>query len=210
MKMNVAGQEINFDGNDSTSDSSAPTNALKAMKDIKFYFTINKKGEIGEVTGIDEVREKIADESAIENEMARASISNAFSEDNFKQNLSQTFDVYPDKPVKPGDSWTKKTAVNSNGLQMDMENTYTLAAVTGNTVALKVSSKLSSDSGTSSVAGVDMDISGSSEGTLNYDLPTGLPVSGNRNMKMDMLMKAQGQEIPMTMNINTQITGTKL
>ena len=199
-----SGVNIKFDSDKpvDTSDVMSGTvgKVLGALKGGQFTFTMNEKGEIGSVTGISEMMNRMM--SSVPNAGAMAgSMGNSFNEDNFKQNIQQAFGVYPSKPVKPGDTWTSTMSMNNAGMQMKIDNTYTLQSVTNNIADVKVDSKISGNSG----VGID----GTMKGDLKYDVPTGVPVDGDLDMSMNMNVPQSGQSAPMTMDIKMKITGKK-
>ncbi|MGN6212972.1 DUF6263 family protein [Parafilimonas sp.] len=206
MNLNVSGMSINYDS-DEPADSSDMVSAmlgkiLGAMKNGQFMFTINEKGEVGSVTGFEEMMQKVTNAASGAGPMAN--ISNAFSEDNFKQNIQQSFGGYPGKPVKPGDTWTAAVNTDAGGAQMTSENTYTLESVEGNTAIVKVDAKISSP-----VADSTATINGTSTGSIKYDIPSGLAIDGDMDTNLDMKINQGGQSMPMTTDIKMKITGKK-
>jgi len=214
MNMAANGMSMKYDSDSPSSDTTGPMGKMGAimgaMKGGQFGFTMNENGEIGQVTGINEMVQKmtgsmVGDQAAIANQ----AIGKTFNEQSFKQNMQQSFAMYPGKPVKPGDSWSKKLTMDNNGLPMSLDNTYTLQAVEGNTLKVKVESKITSAGSTVAAPGMSVDMTGDLKGLNTFDQATGLPLSGDDNMTINMKMKGQGQEIPMKMDMKITITGKK-
>ena len=217
MNMDAGGMQIKFDSDDPASlDSTNPMakvgQIFGAMKGGKFGFTMNEKGKVGNVTGIREMMEHAV--ASLNDPTAStaliAGLSKTFDENQFKQNLEQSFGIYPDKPVKAGDSWNKTMTMNNAGIIMKMDNTYTLESVDNNNANVKMSSKISSGSDSAKLMGMNMDMNGTMEGTMQFDIATGMPVKGLSTMQMNMKMKNQGMEMPMNMTFTMNITGKKL
>jgi hypothetical protein len=211
MNVNAGAVNINFDTDSAITDTTGPAammgKVFGAMKGGQFSFTMNEKGQVGEVRGMKEMMERIMEKENTPNgQMIMQNMGKAFDENNFKQNISQSFAVYPDKPVKPGESWTKTLSINSNGIPMRSENTYTLQSVDGDKANLKVTSKISSADSTTdnAVSG----LTGTMDGTSSYEISTGMLVSGDMDMKMNI--KTQQQPTPMAVNIKMTMTGKKL
>jgi uncharacterized protein DUF6263 len=209
MHMNSNGVNIDFDSDKQTDTSDVVSGTigkvLGALKGGQFGFTMNEKGKIGSVTGINDMMQRIMSSINMQNAGAMAAgMNSTFNEDNFKQNIQQPFGMYPDKPVKPGDTWTNTIDINNQGMQMKMDNTYTLESVSGNTANVKTDSKISSPGANS------MGITGTMTGNMKFDIPTGLPVDGNLDMNMRMTMNTGGQVVPMNTDINMKITGKKI
>lgn len=205
MNLNVGGMNINYDS-DEPADSGNMVSAmlgkvLGAMKNGQFAFTINEKGEVGSVTGFEEMMQKVT--SAAGGGRV-ANITNAFSEENFKQNLQQSFGGYPSKPVKTGDTWTNTVNTDAGGTQMTSENTYTLESVEGNTATVKVNSKISSPGADSAAS-----INGTTTGSIKYDIPSGIAIDGDTDTKLDMTINRNGESMPMSTDIKMKITGKK-
>lgn len=208
MSVNTGGVNINYDS-DKPVDTSDMVNStmgkiLGSMKGGQFTFIMNEKGDIGYVSGINEMVNRMTNATPDAGPMA-AGMSNAFNEENFKQNLKQAFGLYPGKPVKPGDSWTSTTSASNAGVEMQMNNVYTLESVIDNIANVKVNSKISSPQDSSA----KVTTSGTITGTVQYDIPSGVAVNGDLETNMNMNVNANGMSIPMTTDVKTKITGKK-
>lgn len=205
MKINAGNMNMDFDTDKQPDSSDATANAmgkvLGAMKGAEFKFTMNEKGQVGSVTGINEMIQRMVTSTGADGGAVAAGMAGAFNEDNFKQNLQQSFAVYPGKPVKAGDSWTSTMDMNNTGMQMKMDNVYQLESVSGGNANVKVNSKISSPSGAQGA------LSGTMTGTMKYDVETGVPIDGD--LKMDMNITAAPQSPPMTMEIKMKVKGKK-
>ena len=100
--------------------------------------------------------------------------------------------------------------INNAGIVLKMDNPYTLESVENNNANVKMSSKISSGSDSTQLMGMQMDIDGTMEGTMQFDIASGMPIKGQSNMQMNMKVKNQGVEIPMKMTFTMNITGKKL
>lgn len=215
MVMNANGMNMNFDSDVPVSDTATGPMAkvgkiFGALKGGQFTFTMNEKGEVGQVMGMHDMINKIvANMPATDSAMGAATLGQSFSEESFKQNIQQSFAMYPGKPVKVGDSWTKTLQMNNNGMPMTLNNTYTMQGVEGDKINVKVDSKITSNGG-GPMPGMQVDMTGELKGVNSFDKTTGMPVSGADNMKVDMKMKMQGQEIPMKMDMKMTISGQKI
>jgi hypothetical protein len=211
MNVNAGAVAINFDTDSVITDTTGPAammgKVFGAMKGGQFSFTMNEKGQVGEVRGMKEMMERIMEKENTPNgQMIMQSMGKAFDENNFKQNISQSFAVYPDNPVKPGESWTKTLNINSNGIPMRSENTYTLQSVDGDKANIKVAAKISSAD--SATVGAVSNLTGTMDGTSSYEISTGMLVSGDMDMKMNI--KTQQQPTPVAVDIKMTMTGKKL
>jgi hypothetical protein len=74
----------------------------------QFKFTLTPKGEVKDVTGVKEMVESMMNSIDIPEARKAAmqkQMESSFNEDQIKQGFEQGFSVFPDKPVKVGDSW---------------------------------------------------------------------------------------------------------
>jgi len=201
LSINVAGMNINYDSDkpEDTSDfiGSMMGKILGAMKGGQFTFTMNEKGEIGSVTGINELKDKMASSAAESGATGEEGISNVFNEESFKQNIQQAFGVYPGKPVKPGDAWTSVMTTNNANAKLKIDNVYTLESVSGNIAHVKVNSTISS------LDNSDSSSNGTMTGFMNYDIPTGVAVNGELDMKLN------DSATQLTSDVKMKITGRK-
>jgi hypothetical protein len=206
MTISAGGENINYDSDEpvDTSDAVNSTFAkiIGALIGSQFEFIMNANGKVGYVHGINEMVEKMKGQAPSE-DMA-SGMAGAFDEESFKQNLQQSFGLYPAKPVKPGDTWTGSTNTISNDIKLKMDNVYKLESVSGNIATVKVSSTISSPSSESITS-----MSGSYNGTVQFDIPTGIPTNGDIDMILNINVNAGGQTIPMATDVKMKITGKK-
>ncbi|HEV8286006.1 MAG TPA: DUF6263 family protein [Chitinophagaceae bacterium] len=213
MSMNAMGRTMHFDSEEIT-DTTGPMGIMAkifgAMKGSKFSFTVNDNGEIGEMSGVKAMQEKMLAGIGIPNTAeALEGLKNTIDDESLRENMQQAFAAYPGKPVKPGDSWTKALVQKTQGITIKLDNTYTLESVKGNDALIKLSSKLNSG-GPATVNNTEMNITGTSEGNIHYDLTTGMMTTGNIDMKMDMKVKTAQTEMPMIVNMKITTKGKKI
>lgn len=210
IEMNAMGQNMVVD-TDNTSDTSEAMNMMNKMfagiKGKQFSFTINDKGEVGAVNGMREIVESMVPADMPNREQALQQMSGSINEESFRQNIQQSFAVFPKNPVKVGESWNDTTTMTNQGMVMKSANNYTLESVENGNAVIKVNSVLSSDQ--SKINGMDVTVKGSNNGKYTYDMASGMVLDGNLKMLMDMEMSAQGQKVPMKIDSDIRITGKK-
>jgi len=203
ININTGGMNMDYDS-DKPLDTADVMNATLAktlgnIKGAQFVFTMNGRGEVGSVTGINEMLQRM---SAEDDNAMGSGIGNPFNEENFKQSMQATFGSYPDKPVKPGDSWTKTITTTNAGMLMKMESVYNLESYSGNIADVNVSSKISSTDTTQG-------FNGTMTGLMKYDIPTGMPVDGDLIMALNMNVNTGDQAMPINMDIKMKVTGKR-
>jgi len=180
MDMDAMGMTMHFD-TDMPDTGVGPVaimgKVFGAMKGTRFSFKLNDKGDVSEITGLQEMREKML--SGLPNSGEGAGgLDKAFDEESMKQNMQQAFQAYPGKPVKPGDSWTKTTTQKMQGMSVKSDNTYTLESVSGNDAVVKVVTKMTMDA-TNDVEGGKVTMTGAGDGKTHFDLATGMAKDGD-------------------------------
>jgi len=210
MDFNANGEAMQYDSDNPGIDSISPMGkmgaVLGALKGGQFSFTINENGEVGQVTGMKEMlQQKLPAAPGGQSD----GMAGVFTEDIFKNNLAQSFSVYPGKPVKEGDTWNKSTLVDITGSKARLDNTYTLETVEGGTAKIKMVSKISAD-GATPAQGVTISMSGDAKGTSAMDIATGITLNSENIMTVDAKANAQGQQSAMKAELKMTTTGKKL
>ncbi|HVK97014.1 MAG TPA: DUF6263 family protein [Flavisolibacter sp.] len=207
--MDGGGMKVQYDTDKPSQDTAGPmgmmTKMFGAMKGAKFSFTMNNEGKIGEVMGLKEMQQQMT--SGLPNEMPEEGM-NTFNQENFRQNIEQAFAVYPGKPVKVGDSWSKSMVINNQGMEIKSENTYTLDKVSGDVASIKVVSKLGS-ADSAQINNAQIKMAGTSNGTMNFNIPSGMIADGNLDMALEMSIKSGEMEMPMKMDMKMKMKGGK-
>jgi len=177
-----------------------------SMVGQSFKMTMSPKGEVLKVEGLKDLIESMTAGMDIpegQKEQMKQQMSQSFSEDQMKQTFSQGFSVFPDKPVKVGDSWKKNVSKTTSGIAMNQEVTYTVKEINANSVMLSLSGdiKSSKDESGATAAKIE-DMSGDLKGTMELDRTSGMVHAGN--MDMNMKVKAMGQNMDMKMKITIE------
>ena len=177
--------------------------ATKGIADKSLLLTV-KDNEVVDVKGLDSMTITNADPAA------RAMMEKMFTKESMNQTFGMMFNLYPDKPVKVGDSWEKENDIEMGMMKMKVKTTYTLTGVKNGIAELTMNGTLGSK-GTMNQQGtnIDMDMKGSQKGRINVKLETGYIDNGNYDMDITADMDAMGQKIPMTIKGKYSITGNK-
>lgn len=196
MKTNAPGMgEINYDSKDENTKD--PTDgALKDMIGKSFTITIAPNGDIVSMDGLSNIT---------------PSGASGLDENSMKQMMQTSFNFYPDKPVKPGDSWTKTSTMNMQIFTMSVDSKYTLKEIKGDLAIIDVNSNINMAPGNNpEMKDIKIELSGSQTGTMEVETASGQVLSSNIQQKITGKMNAQGQEMPVEMNSKISITGKKL
>jgi len=214
MNINAGGQSIHIDTDSSQPDTTTPsgmmTRIYSSLVGGQFSFTIDGQGKVGRVFGMQEMIQKMAQSINPNNpESLILNISKSIDENNFRQNIEQSFKIYPDHPVKPGDQWTGSLATVSSGLTIQFQNIYTLKSISiiDDIAHIAVNAKLSSGAD-SSHSGASQ-VTGEMNGETDCDIETGIPLKSRLDMQVNMVVGVKGQQIPVKMIISMDATGKK-
>lgn len=199
MAMNVAmpGRTMNIDSDktDTTikgeiNDPGQLMNAMfGALKGKSFTMKVDKEGKVLEVTGLNELAQALVSSMNLKAElrpMAQQAFSQQFNEQSVKDMFSQSFNIFPNKPVKAGDTWEKSFSGSAN-LPIRMTTSYKVQSVDKDVVVLDSKSNLN--------FGDDNKMSGTQTGTMKVNAKTGLVEDGTFEQKVtgNMNMSTKGR-----------------
>ena len=196
MKMDMPGMNVDIDTDKPATDSvvDIKTNPMGMMGSMfraivgkSFVMKVNPEGQVTEISGLKEMSDAMLGSINLDESMkpmAERAFSQQFNEETLKQSFAQAFNIFPNKAVKKGDTWTK--TVDMNG--MAIKTVYTVKDVDDNKVMLDANATM--DMGQNK---------GTQTGTLEIDPKTGLVREGNLEQKVT------GEN--MTMNSKIKISG---
>lgn len=198
MEMNAGPMNIDFDTNEPQKDSAADprqnpmgmmSNMFYAMKGKSFQMTVNDKGEVKSVTGMEEMMNAMMNSFPAEGNARQAmgqAFQTQFNEEAVKKSFEQAFNIFPNKSVKVGDTWTR--TINVGGpAGADVNTVYKVKEINSDNVVLDISGDLN-------MGGAK----GMQTGTLNVNSATGLVTDGVMEQKITS---------PSAMTIKYTITG---
>jgi hypothetical protein len=195
MSMNMGGMKMEFSSEKKGEGMMAMlSNMFAAMKGKSFTMDVNEQGEILKVEGFDKIGEAMARELQVpetQKEGMMETFKQQFSDEAVKEAFGQSFGIFPDKPVKIGDKWTK-TSKSMGKSGMTLNTTYTVKNIKDGKAYLDVYSKVNTG---------DPKAPGTQTGKMVVDTKTGLVTDANLNVKVE------GEK---TMTANTRITAKGL
>lgn len=166
-----------------------------AMKGLSFSMKVTEKGEVKEITGLEQMIDSMV--ASVTNNLTlpeaqlatiKESARSQFNEESLKDMMQQSFNNYPDKPVAVGDTWTKHVSTKG-ALKIQMDNTYTLKSVEGDNAIIDMKSKVKTLTGGNG-------LSGDQTARLVIDLKTGM--TSSCNILQDMKGKVNGTDMALT------------
>jgi hypothetical protein len=182
---------MKFDSAHPPEEPIAETAAYAAMLGASFVAQVDRRGAVLSVSGVDKIHERI--DRALEpfGAMKRIPIGRAlkaqFSEEALAQSVTMILAVYPEEPVRPGDSWSRSTAM-MGGFPMAMDNHWTLESVRDGVARVSVNTEVSSPMGerfiVTGTSRTKYDVSGTQTGTLEFDVQSGWITSADMRQEM--------------------------
>lgn len=191
-------------------DSKAPkqgANGMNMMDSLigkSFILSVAPNGEILKVSGLDAIIASFSTNNPTEQESVKSQLSDTA----IRMMMQNSFDMYPGHKVKVGDTWNKKQQMTVSGININMENTYTLKSVEDGKATLTVSSDLNlpqTNMGTDSLQ-TQMELKGKQDGTIELDIATGQVI--NSKIISDIKGKMVMQNAPEDINIKSTISVT--
>lgn len=178
-------------------------NSMKGVLSQPFTMTIAENGTIKKIEGLERT-ENIAPG---EDDDAMKQVKATLTDSAIRTSMAYMLDIYPDNPVKPGDTWVKKTVIPLAGVNIRVENNFKLLSIDKQTAHIEVKAKITEGKGEMSM--VKVDLKGSSEGTMDVDTETGFMTASKIKQDIDGMMSMGTKSAPLKMNIEMNITGKK-
>lgn len=111
-----------------------------SMKGKDFQLKIDKKGEIFEVLGFQELQNEIVNslaEDSTSRQLVTQMFNSQFNEERTRKSFSQAFSIYPDRPVKVGESWTRNISIGGV-VSAEAKTIYKVKEIASPNVTLEV------------------------------------------------------------------------
>lgn len=159
--------------------------AFKVMKNMGLKTTMTNKGEL---LNLEVLSDSI-------DAMMLAQVKQTF-----ESNMAKNFKIYPDEPVKIGDSWEIVIDQNMNGLMMKATNNYTLKQILNGKAILEVKTDL-----TASGEGMEgMEMTGTATGEITVFLDSGMIADGLQTMEIGMTSPMGSISLRATVTMKTE------
>ncbi|MCO4293270.1 DUF6263 family protein [Solitalea sp. MAHUQ-68] len=198
---------------DSAKDDGTGNNPLSTLKGSGFSMVVSPKGEVKSVTGAEKMIDQMArktssDSSAIVK--VKEALSKQFGNEALKSTMEASLKIYPDKPVKVGESWLIESAVKSI-LPMSIKSTYTLNEVKDNKAYVSITSAITAK-GPAEIMGLTLqtNLAGQNNGNMVIDIKTGVALDYTVKTDIGGTMSAMGQTIKMKINGDNKVNGKEL
>lgn len=183
-----------------------PTNDIgDRLVGKKVSLTLNDKNEIIDSKGLDDLVYGDSTDMAVRKQMEQL-----YSKDQMNSMFGLMFQLYPDKPVRVGDTWEKETEVTVSNMKMKMMMKYKLLSVKDSVASIDVDGKIKG-TGTMNQGGMDieMDLKGGQKGVMNMGVADGYVRDGKYTMDISGDMKVMNMKVPLKMTADYTVKGAK-
>jgi hypothetical protein len=198
VEANAMGMEQVFDSD----DPSAAGGFFAALKNSTYYFTMDDKGKIEDIHGLDALRDSLTNASTSNPQIAMQ-VNQYLSEETIRTNLQNRFSIYSEDG---SDSWTTEAAFTVNDMPVHYATEYSLVEPT----MIKAESTITME-GSAVTMGmpVELDMEGTQEVYHRLDSATGFPRTSETTSNVAGTVEAQGMKIPMTIDTKATTSLTK-
>ena len=195
MKSEVGGKTMNMDSDDQNTEK---VNPFRKLKGASFTMIMLPNGAIKSISGIDKMVSDMASSTSTDTAVVNSlklSLAKQFNTETLKETMESSLKVYPDQPIKVGESWTVVTE-NKMAMPMQMTSHYTLKEVKNNIAYLNISGTLISKGNFEAMSNaMETDLTGTNSGDAELDLKTGLIMNSHFRIEMEGTIKSMGQSI---------------
>lgn len=217
MSIDQGGMAQEFKSDTASMDAVDPMSTIfSTLVDKKFDAEIDKKGNITEVNGLEEI---ITDATSILGEqasMVNDQISAGFGDSGLAKNMEMLTAIMPESAVKEGSTWSNEQ-FTSSGLPLIMKNEFTLKSISDGVAVIGVTSDMTVDPANSSsvIQGLPATffLEGTRTGTLEMEIKTGFVTSAEMNDEIGGSITIapndqmpEGLTIPLEMKTKTTVT----
>lgn len=167
--------------------------ASKHMEGKSIVMCLNKNNEIADVQGM----EALADSTYTDNPAAAEQFKKMFSKEQLNSMMGVMFQMYPDHPVRVGDSWEKETEVSINNIKMKMKNKFRLKDVSNGVANVEIDTKYSGNGKMEQGSiSADMEMNGIQKGYIGINMDNGYLKGADYTIDIDAKANLMGQSIP--------------
>ncbi|WP_456427442.1 DUF6263 family protein [Rhodocaloribacter sp.] len=200
--------EILYDSENPPETLPMQAKGLAGLLGQSLTLTFDEMGHVQDVEGVDEMLADIMKQfegvdPAMKAQMEQG-MRRQFGVDAIKSQMETTFAIYPEDPVGVGDTWTRDLTLNGGLLPMKISATYRLEAIEDGQAKLAVESNITGASDEPMNMGgmeIELDLSGTQNGTVLMEVPTGMVVDSELEQRVsgDMIVNDGAMTWPLDM-----------
>ena len=202
IKSSSNGSDMEYDSADSTKQPKE-LSQIGEMVNRPFSLVVSEKGEILSVDAIGSMGSKMDS-----NQRALAEAQSPLNDSTVRRMMEQSLNIYPASAVKVGDSWERRYVTNMGFMDMEVNSNYKLVSVSNDIAHVEITASIRSIPSTNpQMKGMNIEMSGTQNGTMDIDVKSGLIHESMFTQNVTGKMKIPGAEIPMKLTSDTRIIG---
>ncbi|HOP04372.1 MAG TPA: DUF6263 family protein [Tenuifilaceae bacterium] len=214
VEITANGMEMKFDSdsNNESANQNPQFMGFAALVGKSLRANISPLGEVLEVTGVEEMLEKMLTQIAGDNAGMKAQLKTMldsnFSEDAVKQMFSGSFIEFPEGSIKENKSWSNNHSIK-NQFTLKVMNNYTLKGIDEKIASIDYTSTLNTIPGDKTMMqGMEMvfNLMGTQSGNIKVDVYTGkiVETTQKQNITGNVAADMGGQTMNIPMTISSQ------
>ncbi len=196
---------VSYDSKNRTASKSG-MEFMDSLIGKSFQLSIAPDGAIVAVEGLDHMLQALTGFDGA----SKSEIEKQFGDSSVKMMMQNSFDLYPGKKVRIGETWGKNSQMSFSGFNINVDNKYTLKSVENGIARITVRSILSLPAAQTAQQGLNLQMEGLQEGVMEVAVTTGQIISGKTHQTISGKIKAAGQEMPMDIKGDILISSRKL
>ena len=211
MDVDAMGTKISYDsdkkgGGDKGSEELSKT--FSGMIGKKYTVIMTPKGKVIKMEGLKEI---IAELSKNASPTTAQLLAGTFDEKKMAANYSSSYDIFPEGSVSKGDTWKRKTSVESV-FPMDIESVYTLKDIKNGIATIGMAAEIQMKKDDAEMQGmqVKVDLKGSYTGDYHMDVLSGLGVSASLSMPIKGTMEVMSTIVPLEVTSTIESSTTQV
>lgn len=198
MTMNMPGME----GQNAMMDS-IMNESTKYLIGKSVTLIMDEKNNIKDVQGFDQMMGDSSNPAAAQ---TREALKNMLSKDQIKSMWGAFFAMYPDKPVRIGDSWNEEVDMAVSGMNMKIKYKMTLKSVHDGLADIAMDGVIDGKGTMSNTPmQMEMDMKGKQTGTMTVKLEDGYIRGGKYTMDVKANMDVMNQKVPIMLTGDYEI-----
>lgn len=190
-----------YDSKNPQKNDKEMSSTLDSLIGKVFSISVAPDGRIVKTEGLEDL---------IKSQNSSNEMAGQFSDTVVKQMMQTSFDIFPGKVVKIGESWSKKSQMGFSGMRVNVENTYVLKSIEGNKATIAMTSAMNLPTSDNDTIAAMVQMTGKQEGTIDIDISSGQIISGKTTQDIKGTMTVMGQQMPMNIKGNIVISSKKL
>ncbi len=172
------------------------------MINEKITIVVSETGEVTKVTGMAAIFDKMTSTNGFDTmpgaAESLASFKDQFSDEQFKKNFDESFNILPKTDIAIGETWEIDNNINVMSMDVNTKTKYTLKGMEPEVALVDVTSEFTVNKKAEENEGMEMDMKGTQTGTMKINRKIGMATDGSITQDITAKTKSMGMEIPMT------------